>query len=117
LRRWWRSRGGAPVPVYASAATIAVVRERFARLNHCRFIVVDELDPIQIGSWSVVALEVPPARDPRHRTFAWKLLQGTRTVVYASDVARLTDRFRAFCEGATLLVVDAAMCGGGCSRI
>jgi hypothetical protein len=30
-------------------------------------------------------------------------------IVYASDVARLTDRLERFCDGADLLIVDGAM--------
>jgi phosphoribosyl 1,2-cyclic phosphodiesterase len=109
LGAWCRRRRAAPVAVYASDATIAVVRDRFARLDHCRLIAVHEAEPVRIGSWSALALEVPHARAPRYRTFAWKLRRRGRTVVYASDVAGLTDRLQRFCRGADLLVVDAAM--------
>ena len=51
-----------------------------------------------------------PHATERFPTYAWKLRDayGT-TIVYASDVARLTDRFRRFCRRATLLIVDGAM--------
>lgn len=63
-----------------------------------------------MGSLDVTALIVPHAREPRFTTFAWHVSSGTRLVVYASDVACLTRELERFCAGATVLILDGAMC-------
>jgi ribonuclease BN (tRNA processing enzyme) len=50
-----------------------------------------------------------PHATPQYPTYAWKLQIGAATIVYASDVARLTARLRRFCRGASLLIIDGAM--------
>jgi hypothetical protein len=57
----------------------------------------------------VGAVSVPHARDPRFETFAWRVASGTRSLVYASDVAYLTPELERLCADATLLVLDGAM--------
>jgi phosphoribosyl 1,2-cyclic phosphodiesterase len=110
LREWCRDRGRQPIAVYAAAATVRVLRRRFARLDHCRF---HELAPgraVGIGPISVSAVEVPHAREADVPTYAYRL-DGGGSLVYASDVARLTADLRAVCAGADTLVVDGAMWG------
>jgi len=109
LGAWWSQRASSPLPVLASPATIAVVRERSRRLDCCELVRVRPGQPRRIGSLSVTALTVPHARDRRFPTFAWRIEAGDRVLVYASDVARLTSALRRFANGADLLVVDGAM--------
>jgi ribonuclease BN (tRNA processing enzyme) len=109
LRSWWWERASDPVPVYASARTIAALRARFRRLDHCAFVPVREGQRRRLGALSFTGLTVPHARERRHPTYAWRIRAGGRTLVYASDVARLTPGLRRFSRGADLLVVDGAM--------
>ena len=109
LRAWARQRSHARIDVLASPETIALLRRRYARLDHCRFIAVRAGDRRRIGRFTVSALIVPHARDPRNPTLAWKLRAGSATLVYASDVARLTGSLRRFCAGANALAIDAAL--------
>ena len=110
LRRWWRQEElASPIPVYASRQTIAVLRARVARLDHCRFVATEAGQRGRARGWMLQALEVPHAPHARYRTFAWKLTRGATVVVYASDVARLTALLRHFCGGASVLVIDGAM--------
>jgi phosphoribosyl 1,2-cyclic phosphodiesterase len=110
LRSWWRQRREAePIPVYASAETVAAVRRRLSRLDHCEFIAVGERGGHRIGPWTVSAVTVPHAREQRHPTFAWRLRDSHTTIVYASDVARLTPELERFARGAAVLVIDGAM--------
>ncbi|MGH8944796.1 MAG: MBL fold metallo-hydrolase [Acidimicrobiia bacterium] len=37
LRAWWRQRALPPIPVLAHPVTIAILGDRFARLEHCVF--------------------------------------------------------------------------------
>jgi phosphoribosyl 1,2-cyclic phosphate phosphodiesterase len=110
LRRWWLDHGdGSPIDVLLNEATARLVRERYKRLEHCRLHVVTARRPRRVGPLSVDALVVPHARDPRFTTFAWRVLQDDRSVVYASDVAYLTEELERFCAGAAVLVLDGAM--------
>jgi phosphoribosyl 1,2-cyclic phosphodiesterase len=111
LRAWMQDRCGERIPVYASAATIKAVRRRFKRLDHCELVGVREGQRRRIGPWTVTAVTVPHARERSIPTFAWRLTTAGRTLVYASDVARLTPRLRRFASGASLLVIDGAMWG------
>jgi len=52
-------------------------------------------------------VQVPHARDTP--TLAWRLGDDGRTLVYASDVARVTPELEAAVAGAGLLVIDGAM--------
>jgi phosphoribosyl 1,2-cyclic phosphodiesterase len=110
LRRWWSQRRRPPIPVLAAAATVAVLRRRFARLDHCRFVPLAAGRRERIGGLTVSPIEVPHALEPHHPTFAWRV-EGARTLVYASDVAELTSALRDACVGSTALVIDGAMWG------
>jgi phosphoribosyl 1,2-cyclic phosphodiesterase len=110
LRRWWLEQNGSrPIDVFLGEATARIVRGRYRRLEHCRLHVVPPGQPCRIGSLDVTALIVPHAREPRFTTFAWRVTSRARSVVYASDVARLTRELEQFCSGATVLILDAAM--------
>jgi phosphoribosyl 1,2-cyclic phosphodiesterase len=109
LRRWLRSSGVERVPVYAGAATITALERRFRRLDHCDFMPVRPGRRRRFGGIELSALEVPHAREERFPTFAWRIREGRRVLVYASDVARLTPELERFSRGASLLVVDGAM--------
>jgi phosphoribosyl 1,2-cyclic phosphodiesterase len=107
LRKWWLERKRDPIPVYASAETIGAVRRRLSRLDHCEFVVCRNGGRRRVGGWTVSALVVPHARDCP--TFAWRLTRAGKTLVYASDVARLTPELARVTRGASVLVVDGAM--------
>lgn len=109
LGRWLRERSGDSLPIYASAATIAAARRRFRRLDHCEFVAVRERERRRIGPFTISARIVPHAREPDIPTFAWRLTAAGVSLVYASDVARLTPALRRFASGASVLVIDAAM--------
>ena len=109
LRSWWRDRAGDPLPIYASAETIAALRARFRRLDHCAFVAVRDGERRRLGDLAVTPLTVPHARERRFPTFAWRFTARGRTLVYASDVARLTPQLRRFSRRANLLVIDGAM--------
>jgi phosphoribosyl 1,2-cyclic phosphodiesterase len=109
LRAWLREWSGEALPVYASRATIAVVRRRWRQLDHCEFVAVRSGERRRIGPWTVTALTIPHAREHHIPTFAWRLTAGGVSLVYASDVARLTPALRRFASGASTLVIDAAM--------
>jgi len=111
LRTWLSERSQGPIDVYASAATVKVLRRRYARLDHCRFVAVGDGERHRIGRWTASALTVPHARDPEQPTFAWKLRDGATALVYASDLARLTSALRRFCRGSRLVAIDAALWG------
>src|SRR5581483_4087629 len=111
LRSWWWQRASEPVAVYASTETIAALRARFRRLDHCAFVPVREGERPRLGPATLTALRVPHARERRFPTYAWRITAGGRRLVYASDVARLTPQLRRLCRGAALLVIDGAMWG------
>jgi phosphoribosyl 1,2-cyclic phosphodiesterase len=100
-----------PMRVYASRATIAAVHRRFRRLDHCEFVPVQPRQRRRIGPLTISAVEVPHARERSIPTFAWRLTAAGRTLVYASDVARLQPDLRRFAAGASLLAIDGAMWG------
>lgn len=107
LRRWWIAHGDTPLPLYAHADTIAAVRRRHARLDHLTPIAVTPGRPFALGAWTARAVQVPHARDTP--TLAWRIGDGRGTLVYASDVARLTPELERAAAGAALLVIDGAM--------
>jgi phosphoribosyl 1,2-cyclic phosphodiesterase len=109
LRRWLRARGAPRLPLYAGAATIAALEQRFRRLDHCDFKPVRPGRRRRLGGVDLCALEVPHALEERFPTFAWRIRRGRQALVYASDVARLTPELERFSRGASLLVIDGAM--------
>lgn len=106
LGRWLAGR--VPVPVLAAPETISALQRRHRRLGHCDFVPIVPGTRRRIGSWAVDAVEVPHASNPRFPTYAWRLRGGADTLVYASDVARLTTGLRRFAAGAGTLVIDGA---------
>ena len=109
LRRWLRARDMERVPLYAGAATIAALKRRFRRLDHCDFKPVRPGQRRRLGGVELSAVEVPHALEERFPTFAWRIRQGRQALVYASDVACLTPELENFSRGASLLVIDGAM--------
>jgi phosphoribosyl 1,2-cyclic phosphodiesterase len=110
LARWQAMQDGRPLPVLASAETVAAVRARHRRLAPLVLTVIAAGETMRFGSFDATPLLVPHARDPHHPTYAWRL-GGTRTIVYASDLARLEPALRAFARAAEVLVIDGAMWG------
>jgi phosphoribosyl 1,2-cyclic phosphodiesterase len=109
LRRWRRERADGPLRVYASEETIAALRRRYRRLDGLELVAVGSGEQRSHDGVSLVPLAVPHAREPHYPTYAWRLTRGATTLVYASDVARLTGDLERFSSGASLLVVDGAM--------
>jgi len=109
LRRWCRAHGHPRVRTLASPQALAVLAERHRRLDHVDAIAVEPGERRRIGQLEIAALEVPHARDPRFRTYAWRLRRAGVTVVYASDVARLERALERFAADADLLVIDGEM--------
>lgn len=107
LLRWLAARGDDPPALYAHAETIAAIRRRQARLDDLRPVAIMAGRPFRLGPLTACAVEVPHARDTP--TYAWRVSDGARTVVYASDVARLTPELRRVVDGAAVLVIDGAM--------
>ncbi len=112
LRRWWLQRGaGRPIDVFLSRASAEIIRSRYRRQEHCRLHIAAPGRTRRVGAFSVRAVTVPHARDRRFVTYAWRVSSGAASVVYASDVARLTPGLRRFSDGAGALVLDGAMWG------
>lgn len=105
LERWL----AAPVPLASSRATVRAIRARYRRLDHLALEAVASGASVAWRGWRLTALEVPHAEDCT--TFAWRLARGGLSIVYASDVARLTPALAALCGGCDLLVLDGAMWG------
>lgn len=107
LERWLARRRAQPVPVISAAATRRALRLRHRRLDHLELRSIRPAETVTWRGFQLRALVVPHARDCT--TLAWRIECGARTIVYASDVARLTPRLAAFCAGCDLLVLDGAM--------
>jgi phosphoribosyl 1,2-cyclic phosphodiesterase len=104
LERWLAHGAATPIPLVSAAATLRTVRTRHRRLDHLvPHVMRGALDWRGVR---ITALAVPHARDCT--TLAWRLDRGGRSLVYASDVARLTPRLAAFSAGCDLLVLDGA---------
>lgn len=103
LDRWLRSR----IPVWASHGTVEALRARHRRLVHLDLRAAPSRSPIDWRGSRFVPLLVPHARDCT--TFAWRIECGNASIVYASDVARLTRSLEMLCENCDLLVLDGAM--------
>lgn len=108
LRRWWRAREHGVIPLLAHPATIAAIRDRWARLDHCRLVSAQPGARRRVGPWQVTPIEVPHAAGTA--TVAWRL-DGRASVTYASDVAALTDDLERGAAGSDTLVLDGAMWG------
>jgi phosphoribosyl 1,2-cyclic phosphodiesterase len=109
LGRWCAERGTPPLRLYASPQAIEVLTARHRRLRYLEAEAVEPGQRHRVGGITLQAAEVPHAREPRYRTFAWRLEDGRATLVYASDVARLDSTLERFARGAHLLVIDGAM--------
>jgi ribonuclease BN (tRNA processing enzyme) len=111
LERWITSKAQRPVPVLAAPETLASLRRRYRRLDHCDLVEVTAGRRLRLAGWWIDVLVVPHARQRHVPTYAWRLRDDDVTVVYASDVARPTPALRRFVRGATLFVVDGATWG------
>jgi ribonuclease BN (tRNA processing enzyme) len=109
LARWWRERELEPLPLYACAEAIAVVRQRYRRLDHLRPVPVEPGARVALDGLTLSAVEVPHALDRRYRTYAWRVESDRCTFVYASDVGRVEPPLERLAHDAQLLIVDGAM--------
>jgi phosphoribosyl 1,2-cyclic phosphodiesterase len=110
LRRWWlTNHAPEPIDVFLSEATANIVQTRYRRREHCCLRVTAPGDLRRAGPFALSALTVPHAKDPRFPTYAWRVSASGRSIVYASDVARLTPELERFSAGASALVLDGAM--------
>ena len=109
LERRLGRRGDARIRVLAAPEAIALMYERHPRLSSLRLSVVEPGRARRAAGFTLKAVEVPHARDPRYRTFAWRVSDGRSTLVYASDVAAIEPPLAALARTAQLLVIDGAM--------
>jgi phosphoribosyl 1,2-cyclic phosphodiesterase len=103
LDRWLPSS----VPLIASRSTVRVLQSRYRRLVHLELRGVSSGREIAWRSWRITPLVVPHAGDCT--TLAWRLDHAGISIVYASDVARLTAGLASLCNACDLLVLDGAM--------
>jgi len=95
------------VPLVAARSTLRALRARHRRLQHLELRSAASRSPFEWRSWTITPLAVPHARDCT--TFAWRLDRAGTSLVYASDIARLTPGLASLCESCDLLVLDGAM--------
>lgn len=107
LSRWHKMQK--PIPIIANTKTIQGIKRHYKRFNHCKFFEVRTDEKLTVGDFGIVPLEVPHTRSKDYSTFAWKITQKGKTVVYASDIASITPEFRNFCQNADVLIIDSAM--------
>jgi len=100
-----------PTPVFGHPRTHRAIRGRSEQLDHVDLVDVEAGRTVAIGEVDATATEVPHARGQRFPTFAWRFTAHGVTVVYASDVAELTDELQATSSDADVLVLDGAMYG------
>jgi phosphoribosyl 1,2-cyclic phosphodiesterase len=103
LDRWLPSQ----VPLLASRSTVDVLRSRYRSLPRLELRGVTSGRAIAWRSWHITPVIVPHARDCT--TLAWRLDQAGISIVYASDIARLTAGLASLCDACDLLVLDGAM--------
>lgn len=104
LARWLARRGSAAVPLWSAPATIATLHTRHRRLAPLELRAVRR--PLKWRGFAIAPVVVPHARDCT--TLAWRIEAGGRSLVYASDVARLGPRLAALSARCDLLVLDGA---------
>ena len=102
-----RASGAGSLRVLVGPGTSVILRRRVRRLDPLELAEVRPGRARRLGPLAVTAVGVPHARDVP--TVAWRLRTGGRTLVYASDVAEITEELERFCRGASLLVIDGAM--------
>jgi len=107
LERWLGARPVPAVPLLAARGTLAALRRRHVRLDHLALRAIRSRATRIWRGWRISALAVPHALDCT--TYAWRLDHRSGSLVYASDVARLTPELASFSAGSDLLVIDGAM--------
>lgn len=95
-----------PVPLLAARTTVRALRARHGALSHLVPKAVASGTTVRWRGWRITPLAIPHARDCT--TFAWRLVRGATSIVYASDVARLTPALAALADRCDLLVLDGA---------
>ncbi len=107
LRSWWQSKNLPPIPVFAHRKVITRIQKKFKQLDHCKFIEIKDHQSFNLGQSKITACQVPHTKDKNFPTFAWKI-QDQKIVIYASDIAIPTTKFKNFCKDANLLIIDGA---------
>src|SRR5215218_6479489 len=82
LDRWCDQQHHGPIRLLGSPQAIAVIGARKA-LRSLRPSPVEPGQSRRVAGVSVKAVEVPHARDPRYRTYAWRISDGGAALVYA----------------------------------
>jgi phosphoribosyl 1,2-cyclic phosphodiesterase len=104
LDRGCRRHGHAPWLLASPEALGAI-----GRLEALRPSAVEAGRTRRVAGVTLRAIDVPHARDPRFRTFAWRVGDGRAAFVYASDVGAVEPPLARLARGADLLVIDGAM--------
>lgn len=108
---WWQEKSvlRTPISLYAHAQTINTIQKRFKNLRHLKFNKIRLNKTLNLLGAQVSFLKVPHAlRSRQFPTLAFKLKKDKTSLVYASDIARLTKEFENFCQRTDLLVIDGA---------
>lgn len=94
------------IRVFAHPKTLARIKTSFKPAG-LKLIPVKETQKMKIGPWTAIAYEVPHTKDQRFPTYAWKL-SAKKTIIYASDIAFITEDFKKICDGTDLLIIDGS---------
>jgi phosphoribosyl 1,2-cyclic phosphodiesterase len=108
LDRWCAQQHHGPVRLLGSPQALAVIEARKG-LRSVRPSRVEPGRSRRVAGLAVKAVEVPHARDPRYRTYAWRISDGGAALVYASDVAAVEAPLARLARGVQMLVIDGAM--------
>ncbi|MCR4324423.1 MAG: MBL fold metallo-hydrolase [Candidatus Curtissbacteria bacterium] len=106
IQKWLNKHKKSGITVFAHPKTLKVIQTKF-KISGFKLIPVKDGQDIRLDSWKITPYEVPHSKDKKFPTFAWKL-KGLKTIIYASDTAKLTKKFQNICQGADLLIVDGS---------
>lgn len=104
---WLKKNKINEIPLFAHEKTLKIIKNKF-KPTHIKLIPVKDGQTLTFGEINITAYDIPHAMDPKFPMFAYKITN-KKTVVYASDMAKITPKFKKVCDGAEILIVDGAM--------
>lgn len=103
---WLEKQKKHEIPLFAHTKTVNIIKKHFSPKS-IKLIPIKDGQTLTFGGINVTPYEIPHALDSKFPMFAYKI-QGKKSFVYASDMAKITPKFKKICDGAEILIVDGA---------
>jgi ribonuclease BN (tRNA processing enzyme) len=110
MKNWLKNKKiKKPISLWSHPKTISHIKKHFKTNNLFDFHGAVSGKKIEFRGLKVLPILIPHSLQPNFPTLAFKIKIDKKTIIYASDVGKITKNFWREIQGANILIIDGAM--------